>query len=107
GRDDHEFGSGARAMLADDPEEVAERFLSLPARGARAAGEARIYHDPLARPHRRHGGSDRVDHSRTIRPRDVRKDVAHARQAVGDEEVEAIERGGVDADPRVARRLEL
>ena len=73
----------------------------------RAAGDAGIDHDPVARAERAvTSRPDRLDDAGAIRAHDVRKAVPHAGQAVGDEEIEAVERGGADPDQRVAGRVE-
>ena len=70
--------------------------------GAPAAREPGVDHDPVARPRPADRGPDRLDDPGAVRAHDVRERVAHARQAVGDEQVEAVERRG--AAPARARR---
>src|SRR2546425_13361402 len=69
---------------------------------AAVIGDPRVEHHAVARPPRSDVPADRLHHAGAVRPQDVRKAVFE-RQALYDEEVEMVERRGVDADPHVAR----
>ena len=99
-RHDEELGGGPCAVLAEDPEAVAEGLVAGEAGVAAAAGDARVHHHAVARrkggdarAHRLHGAGGVGSH-------DVRKDERHAGEAAGQHQVEPVDcrRGDADAD---------
>ena len=96
------FGERAGEVLAEDPEGHAEAALAGEAELARSAREAGLQDD--ARPGRGalHARPERLDDSRPVGARHVRKGDGHAGDAVPDEDVEPVERGRLDLHENLA-----
>jgi hypothetical protein len=106
-RDDDVLGEEAREMLAVDLVARAERLLAVEAVLARAAARPRVDDDAVAGPHGRHARPDRVDDAGSVGPDDPRRRDRDVRQPADDEQVEVVERRGLDAHAHVGRLANL
>jgi hypothetical protein len=78
-------------VLTQHPKGSAERLLAIETGGAGAAGQARIYHDPVARRHRADRRADCIHDACGVATDDMGKPIVYAGKSLGDQEVEMIE----------------